>query len=45
MKAKRQNPARSVSATLLDGTGGHVRMTRDIISLNASRQPAFLFDF
>ena len=25
MKAKRQNPARSVSATLLDGTGGHVK--------------------
>ena len=24
MKAKRQNRARSVSATMLDGTGGHV---------------------
>jgi hypothetical protein len=26
MKAKRQNRATSVSATMLDGTGGHVRL-------------------
>jgi hypothetical protein len=27
MKAKRQNRATSVSATMLDGTGGHVKAT------------------